>query len=228
MRKMMTGAALMFAGSTFAEVLPEQTATARDFVPGDYHVVGAVQGDLNQNQRDDWVFLVSRNDEGESGGKDQGRTGTGESDGLLVVFNEGDGYRHVLSNLDCLASDSEEGGVYFAPEPDVSIDRGNLYIHFRHGRYGHWTYNFRYQGDDFELIGYDSTQQRGPVVERSVSINLLTKRMLIRENINHDAEGGDEEFEETWKEFALPQPIRLGEIGSFEALDVKAHMKLLD
>ena len=80
--------------------------------------------------------------------------------------------------------------VYFAPELNVSINKGNLIVHYAHGRYGYWTYSFRYQNSDFELIGYDSSQDHGPVVERSVSINLMTKKMLIRENINQDAEGG--------------------------------------
>ena len=132
-----------------------------------------------------------------------------------------DRYELALENRDCFSSENEDGGVYFAPELEVSISRGNLLVHYAHGRYGYWTYNFRYQNSDFELIGYDSNSSRGPITERSVSINLMTKKMLIKENVNQDAEeGGDEKFKETWKKFTLSKPIKLRDIDDFDGFDV--------
>ena len=103
----------------------------------------------------------------------------------------------------------------------IFIEKGNLRIHYFHGRYGFWAYRFRYQNSDFDLIGYDSSQNRGPVVERSVSINLATNKMRIRENINQNAEGGDEKFKDTWKKFTLSKSIKLREITDFDGLEIQ-------
>jgi hypothetical protein len=110
--------------------------------------------------------------------------------GIIIAFKSQNGYGHVLENRNCFSSENEDGGVYFAPELGVTISKGNLCVHYAHGRYGYWTDSFRYQSSDFELIGYDYSQNRGPVVERSVGINLVAKKMRIRENVNENAEGG--------------------------------------
>lgn len=73
---------------------------------------------------------------------------------------------------------------------------GKLDISYSHGRYGFWSYTFRFQPPKLELIGYDSSEDRGPVIERVTSINFSTNKMLI-ENTNFNAEGGDEQFKET-------------------------------
>lgn len=130
--------------------------------------------------------------------------------GIVIAFKTGDRYERALINQNAFASENEDGGVYFAPELDVSIKNGILQFHSFHGRYGFWRYKFRYQNNDFELIGYDSSSNRGPVTLSTLSINFLTQRMQIRENLNEDAEPDEaEEFKETWKSIQLPQPIRL-------------------
>jgi hypothetical protein len=44
--------------------------------------------------------------------------------------------------------------------------------------------------------------------------------MRIRENMNQEAQGGDEKFKETWKKFALSKSIKLREIANFDEFDV--------
>jgi hypothetical protein len=139
--------------------------------------------------------------------------------GVIIALSSQNGYELALENRNCFSSENEDGGNYLAPELDVSIRKGALLVSYTHGRYGYWAYSFRYQNSDFELIGYDSSEDRGPVVERKTSINLLTKKMRILENVNENAEGGDEKFRESWKKFALPKPIRLREIDDFDEFD---------
>ena len=141
--------------------------------------------------------------------------------GILIAFKNENLYELVLENRDCFSSEHEDGGVYYSPELGIFIEKGNLRIHYFHGRYGFWAYKFRYQNSDFDLIGYDSSQNRGPVVERSVSINLATNKMRIRENINQNAEGGDEKFKDTWKKFTLSKSIKLREITDFDGLEIQ-------
>jgi hypothetical protein len=197
-----------------------------EFVPASYVVFEKIQGDLNGDNQPDYLFVVKGKDKGKFV-KDEYR---GELDrnrrGIIVALSSQDGYKLALENRDCFSSENEDGGVYYPPELDVSIWKGTLRVHYAHGRYGYWTYSFRYQNSDFELIGYDSSQNRGPVVERSTSINLMTKKVRIRENINMNAEGGDEKFRERWKKFTRSKPIRLTQISDFDDFNVEELLGL--
>ena len=113
--------------------------------------------------------------------------------------------------------------MYFAPELSLEFERGNLIIHYAHGRYGYWRYIFRYQNANFELIGYDESNG-GVIVRSEVSINFLTKKKLTRENINEDAhQGGDEIFEETWENIEIEHLIKLSEIKDIDELDIHKY-----
>jgi len=208
--------------NAFGQVVPKTAKSPAEFVPQGYVVVQKIQGDLNKDDQEDSVLIFKRTDKANFI-KDESR---GELDrnrrGIIIALKNSDRYELVLENLDCFSSENEDGGVYFAPELGVFIEKGILRVHHFHGRYGFWVYKFRYQNSDFELIGYESDQSRGPITERSVSINFMTNRMLIKENLNQYAEaGGDEKFKETWKKFALSKPIKLGDIGYFDGFDVK-------
>jgi len=53
------------------------------------------------------------------------------------------------------------------------------------------------------------------------SINFLTKKKLIRKNINQEAEkSGEEFFEETWVQIEIDELISLSEIKDFDELDI--------
>ena len=53
-----------------------------------------------------------------------------------MLFKVNEDYVLATKNYDCFSSENEDGGVYFAPELDISIEKGNLYVHYGHGRYG--------------------------------------------------------------------------------------------
>ena len=195
-------------------------------VPATYVVVDRIQGDLNGDKRPDYVLLIKGTDKS----KVVNHEYRGELDlnrrGIIVAFGTPEGYSPVIENRACFYSEDEDGGVYFVPEIDVSIQKGTLRIHFSHGRYGYWEYNFRYQHSDFELIGYDSSDDQGPVVERTTSINLLTRKMRVRENTVPEAEPGEEEYKESWTSFELPTPVRLRDISDFDEFNVLAAIGL--
>ncbi|MBK8752346.1 MAG: hypothetical protein IPL99_12180 [Candidatus Competibacteraceae bacterium] len=213
---------LVIGTNAFGQATLKTAKSPTEFVPARYVVFEEIQGNLNTDSQADYVFIIKGTDRDKfvkheyRGELDRNRRG------IIIAFKNKNQYELVMENRDCFSSENEDGGVYFAPELNVSINKGNLIVHYAHGRYGYWTYSFRYQNSDFELIGYDSSQNHGPVVERSVSINLMTKKMLIRENINQDAEGGDEKFKETWKKFALSKSIKLRDIADFDGFDVES------
>ena len=192
-----------------------QHKNTTDFVPKGYVIFDKYFGDLNKDGQEDCILIIkgtnkdniviNRFDEK----VDRNRRG------IIILFKTQESYQLVTMNYNCFFSENEDGGVYFPPELLVKVERGNLIIHYAHGRYGFWRYIFRYQDENFKLIGYDGSSG-GAVINSELSINFLTKKKLIRENTNENAVGGDEVFKETWSKIAINELILLSEIKDFE------------
>lgn len=181
-----------------------------------------IKGDLNKDGLEDIVLVIKGTDKSKiitdeyRGELDRNRRG------IIVLFNKGDYYVLASENLDCFSSENEDGGVYFAPELDVAIDKGNLFVRYGHGRYGYWSYTFRYQNGDMELIGYDLHSSRGSVPQYEVSINFSTKKKVKKDNLNKDFDGEDAypiNYKETWTNINIKKLVRLSEIEDFDALN---------
>jgi hypothetical protein len=189
-----------------------------DFIPQGYVVSEEINGDLNKDGIDDCVILIKGTDRSQFVEDENRGTLDRNRRGVIVLLKQKNRYTLVVKNEDCFSSENEDGGVYFAPELSVSIEKGNVLVHYGHGRYGYWQYTFKLHSSDLELIGYDASSGNGPVTERVTSINFLTKKKQIQENTNEDAEGGDEVFKETWESLKLEKTIRLSEIEDFDNL----------
>ena len=197
----------------------DQKMSPSDFIPEGYVIFDKVLGDLNKDGIEDCVLIIKGTDKTKII-KDEYR---GELDrnrrGLIILFNHENGFELAAKNHTCFTSENEDGGVYFPPDLDVLIEKGNLFIHYAHGRYGHWQYTFRFQKSDFELIGYDHSSNYGPRTDEKTSINFLNKKKLVQVNMNENAKGGDEVFNETWSKIDIKQSIKLEEILDFDELD---------
>lgn len=187
-----------------------------DYIPEGYMIFEKSYGDLNGDGRLDCMIIIKGTDpkyllEDENRGiLDLNRRG------LIVLFKDDSGdYTSVLENYNCFHSDDEDGGVYYTPDLSVSAEKGNLVVYFAHGRYGWWSHTFRYKNNDFELIGYDASHNSGPVINQIVSINFLTKKKKKLVNINHEADSGDEVFEESWSKINYDDVIFLSGIKDF-------------
>lgn len=192
-----------------------------ELIPVGYSIFEKIEGDLNKDGLMDSIIIIKRINE-ENIINDEYR---GELDrnrrGILVFLDKEDNWELASQNLSCFSSENEDGGIYYPPELSVNVQKGNLYIHYAHGRYGQWKYTFRFQHGYFELIGYDSSVNYGPIVNSETSINFLSKKKLLRENVNENAEGnGDEIFEDTWENIEVKQLIKLSEIENFDELDL--------
>ncbi|MBY0425575.1 MAG: hypothetical protein K2Q22_08070 [Cytophagales bacterium] len=191
-----------------------------DFLPKNYKIFDKISGDLNKDGKKDIVIIIKGTNKANIV-KDESR---GELDrnrrGIIILFNKNGLYELASSNYDCFSSENEDGGVYFAPELFIDIRKGNLYVDYSHGRYGYWKYTFKFKESDFELIGYDASSGNGPVVEREISINFLTKKKLEKINTNENAEmNGEEVFKETWSKVSSSKPILLSQIKDFDEID---------
>lgn len=192
-----------------------------DFLPEGYVIVERINGDLNKDRLVDCILIIKGTDKSKII-KDEYR---GELErnrrGIIVLFNKKGHYELAVKNYDCFSSENEDGGVYFAPELSIEIKKGNLNILYGHGRYGSWSYTFRFQNYDFELTGYDLRDNRSPIVNKTVSINFLTKKKQTNENINQNAEvDGDEVYKETWEKIRVEKLLKLSEIKDFDDLQI--------
>lgn len=194
---------------------PVLKQNANDFIPQGFVLSGTSIGDLNKDGVDDKVLLIKGTDKGAFEKNEYGEMVDRNRRGIIILFKKDNQYQMVLKNLNCFSSENEDGGVYYAPELSLEINKGNLYIHYAHGRYGYWKYTFRYRNSDFYLIGYDSSEG-GEVVEKETSINFLSKKKQEKVNTNESAEGGDEEFRETWTNITVNKLLKLRDIKDFE------------
>ncbi|MBB6369635.1 hypothetical protein [Chryseobacterium shigense] len=201
----------------------EINKTPEDFVPEGYKIFEKKSGDLNKDGVEDCILIIKKIDPtniitDEYRGKlDRNRRG------IIILFKKGKGYELASKNESCFSSENEDGGVYYAPELDIYAEKGKLYIHYAHGRYGYWAYTFRYGQSDFELIGYDDSSNTGPRVNSTTSINFLTGKQLDKTNVNEEAEGGNEVFEDTWKKLKSSKLLTLSEIKDFDELDFSSY-----
>ncbi|MCR9906094.1 hypothetical protein NB545_01220 [Vibrio campbellii] len=214
MKELLLLSTLLFGANVLAQEKIDLDSFYREIVPNGHTIIEAIHGDLNGDSRDDIVLMIQ--------GTDQNKIVTDElrgrldlnRRGIIVALRGNDNYDVVVENDNCFFSDDEDGGVYMVPDILMSITKGNLYIDFLHGRYGYWSYNFRYQDSDLELIGYDASDNRGPRVEVVTSINYLTKKMLTKENIN-ELDDDDPIFKEMWSTFVLEHRFKLSQISDF-------------
>lgn len=189
-----------------------------DFIPKGYVPFDTIYGDLNKDGLEDLVYIIKGTDKSKfvtheyRGELDRNRRG------IIVLLNAKNGYELAVKNNECFSSENEDGGVYYAPELDIEISKGKLYVHYAHGRYGYWRYTFRYQNNDLELIGYDASENHGPVVLYETSINFLTKQKIVKENTNRDPEK-DEVFVETRTKINTSKLLKLSEIKDFDELN---------
>ncbi len=196
-----------------------QTNFIEDFIPKGYVLYDKVFGDLNKDNQEDCILIIKGTNKENIVKNRFDEIVDRNRRGIIILFKTKNSYQKVTENLDCFYSENEDGGVYYAPQLSFEVKKGNLYIHYEHGRYGRWKYTFRFQDSQFKLIGYDASNG-GVVTNSETSINFLTKKRLIRENINEEAEGNDEVFKETWSKIIIEKLLSLSEIKDFEELDM--------
>lgn len=203
-------------------LLPVNTmaqSSLQTFLPRGYVLFDSAEGDLNKDGIADKVLLIKATDSSRivvdeyKGRLDRNRRG------IVVLVKEPKGYRKVFENRECFSSENEDGGVYFAPELSILIKKGNLVFHYGHGRYGYWSYTFRYREKDLELIGYDEMDGAAPV-KSETSINLLTGKKKYSVNTNENAEGGDEVFKTTWSNIKKGKLTKLSAVKDFDEFRV--------
>jgi hypothetical protein len=203
-----------------------KTQNINDFLPKGFIILENIKGDLNKDGTEDVVLLLKATDKKQfvvdeyRGKLDRNRRG------LIILFNKRDSFELALKNLDCFSSENEDGGIYFAPELSIILKEGNLHISYGHGRYGSWTYIFRFSHYDFKLIGYESIYKSNYASDEptfdETSINFLTKKKLIKEVIKV-LPSGKHIYKNSWKTIDIKQLTKLSEIKDFDELNMSIY-----
>lgn len=192
----------------------------RTALPKGYVIFDSVGGDLNKDGLIDSVFIIKATKKEMHVINEHDKKVDRNRRGIMVFIKEKNQYKLHTINTSCFSSEKESGGVYFPPELMLRIAKGNLYIDYGHGRYGHWGYTFRIKNNDFELIGYDEANHHGPYLKNKTSINFLTKKKLEQENTNKDYDNDEVIFKDTWKKIVVKKTTWLSEIEDFDELEL--------
>ena len=190
------------------------------FIPEGYLATEKYIGDLNKDGQDDCVLIIKKSDKSNVVINQYDQKVDRNRRGIIVLFKNENGYQLADKNYDCFSSENEDGGGYIPPELVIQIKNEKLYVHYGHGRYGYWDYTFRFQNSNFELIGYDQTDMRGPSIIQQISLNFLSKKKLVRKNTYQPKNEGDikEVFDEKWTDIKIEALIKLSEIDDFDKL----------
>ena len=191
----------------------------KEFVPKGYSLFQQYKGDLNKDGKPDVVLMIKGTEKSKwvddecRGRLDRNRRG------LIILFKRKNGYEQILRNDTCFSSENEDGGIADAPELELEISKNTLQIYFAHNRYGYWNYIFRYQNNDFELIGYYHNRCIRYVTYYNLDINFSTRTRVYEENLNADDAEKEERFKVTKSKIRRRKLIKLSEIADIDKLN---------
>lgn len=202
---------LIAEGQNTATILLEEGDSIENLIPTNWKLLSAANGDLNADGRSDVAFVIEKTDKNNlvlnEGGI--GRDTINQNPRIIGIYfsnEKGKFLKQLQSNRLIVLQDSPTmdepfQGLEILENGELKVD-----FHFWYSA-GSWstswhTYHFKYQNDQFDLIGYHSEERhRGSGEATSCKINFLTRAMTIwRTTID---ENDKETTEETLKYFKL-------------------------
>lgn len=167
--------------------LPETAARPADFIPAGWEIMSQAEGDLNGDKQNDSVLVIKGNDE-KFLNKNEGLGGDIFDTNpriLAVLFRENDQYKLALQSNSFIAMASSP--TMEEPFQSVKITKGILQFDFEifmsAGGWGmsNQNYKFRWQNNDFVLIGADKMDvQRNSGEMETRSYNFSTGKVQIK------------------------------------------------
>ena len=198
-----------------------QKSALSNFVPQGYSIYETHFADLNNDQQDDCILIIKESNKNNIVVNRFNTTVDRNRRGVIILFKKNNGYQLVTKNDSCFSSENEDGGIYHPPQLSIETEKGDLIIGFDHGRYGFWSYRFRFQNSNFSLIQYAASSNYGPIINKETTIDFLTKTKLVSENISEDPGGNDDIFKDTQTTITIDKLLRLSQIKNFEDLELK-------
>mgnify|MGYP006104633307 CR=1 FL=1 len=220
MNKSLTIFTILLALTCFGQnelILPNNGKTLESIIPDNWRLLSSANGDLNQDGISDLVFAIQKTDQNNIQLNDGLGTDSIDLNPRIFAIYFGTELgvlkKRLVSEHFIILRDSP---TMDEPFEGFNINnKGVLDINFRFWySAGSWSmsnhkYRFRFQNNEFALIGYDSNEaHRASGETTDYSISFLTKKMKITKgNFSND----DSESVE-WKEFQLEQLMTLKSI----------------
>jgi hypothetical protein len=151
--------AIHLAGFVFGqEVLSKIPVSGKSivaFIPKDYDTLEVVKGDLNKDNIADVAMVLKSKEEDKDDANKSGDELPPRL--LLVLLKQADGYK-LAAKSDSAILCGDCGGVFGDPFAGITIVKGVLIVDHFGGSAWRWgtTHRFRYQQNDFYLIGKTS------------------------------------------------------------------------
>lgn len=200
-----------------------QKNTPSDFLPEGYVIYKTHYTDLNNDAQNDCILIIKATNPEHIVVNRFNEKVDRNRRGVIILHKSQKGYQLIDKNYKCFTSENEDGGVYYAPQLSIEADNGDIILHYEHGRYGFWSYRFRFIESNYALIAYNSVSTFGPIINSETTIDFLTKEKLFRKNTNEEAEGNDEIFKETKTLITLGKLINLSDIKAFDELNMLSY-----
>ena len=128
----------------------------KSFIPSEYDTLysGVARGDLNKDGIEDIVMVLGPKWEKQEDRGNKNEDSSLPQRKLIILFGDKNGYRRAgIADNAILCKDC--GGVFGDPFAGIDITNGLLNIYHYGGSSWRWSYThkFRYQQNDFYLIG---------------------------------------------------------------------------
>ncbi len=220
MKKSLTIFAILMCLNCFGQselILSDNGETLENIIPNNWKLLDSTSGDLNQDGVSDLVFAIQKTDRNNIELNDGLGTDTIDLNPriLAIYFGSKSGgfNKKLVSEHFIILRDSP---TMDEPFEGFNINKkGILDINYRFWySAGSWSmsnhkYRFRFQNNEFVLIGYDSNEaHRASGETTDYSINFLTKKMKITKgNFSNDEPESVE-----WKEFYLEKLLTIKSI----------------
>ena len=210
-------------------IIPKEGMTMADFVPSKWNVIAKSEGDLNKDKMNDVAFVI------ENTAKENFVLNNGFGNDtlninprfLLVLFKTNSNY--VLKSINKKFIPSQHDSVStcledpFMENGGIEIKNGVLNIDLHYWlSCGSWyvtdrNYKFRFQDNNFVLIGYDSSSfHRSSGESESISINFLSKKKQLITGMNEFNESNPKTI---WKNIKIEKLIKLEELTTDSEID---------
>lgn len=160
----------------------------KSLVPSGWHILVArdkptsAEGDLNNDSIPDIATVIEKNETTQDG--------NAPPRSLLIAFGIGNGEYTLSIIADNAVLRANEGGTFGDPFDGIVIDRGSVVLSDLGGSRWKWSdkYRFRFQNNDWYLIGQTQTDHDG-LTASSVEddYNLLTGDFIVNKAENGSA-----------------------------------------
>ncbi|HSZ71243.1 MAG TPA: hypothetical protein VK750_01120 [Cytophagaceae bacterium] len=171
-------------------------------LPQNYEIIDQTEGDLDRDGIAELAIILNTTDSSENGLVRE----------IRIFKSSGETHKWILwkKSTDVLMA-SDEGGMMGDPYQETTIKNNVLTIHHSGSSSWKWdnTDRYRFQNNEFELIGYTTEYGKPCEYFTSFDFNLSTGKIVYEKNYETCDEDGNETTSKTETETFVKKGIKL-------------------